>query len=277
MSLATEQVVSTQNAFTVNDWDLALPLMQAIADLAEESGGTHYDWTRADNQILWRNTFTDANAMLAQLDAMESLLGALVLPGVASQDRYQVFGPSEGLAKISASSNSVDAEYFDSGAGFRTGYFSKTGTDEALQEQHGLCTSHPTFNVTDWAAAAPLLDAFIENTAGEAGCTYFGWSRSGSKLTWHGNYVNGDALRDHFLRAGPLVAALQNGPATMSSIEIHGPADELAKARPSLDAQRLVIEPKYFESEHRVKRLTKFFERGGAVEKSTGTAPPALK
>jgi len=259
---APSSLVEARQEYTIHDWELALPRMQAIFDLAAvQPGAHHYDWTRADNRVLWRSTFEDADSMLGHHDATTagSVMDELLEEGVAEQGRFAVTGPLQELHKIKDRMGRLDGEYFESQDGFQTGFISQTGTDQTgiATAEGTLCSSCPSFKVQDWTAAAPLVRQFIDRTGLETGCTYFGWSSRGEDLQWHGNYKDGTALRDHFNNVSDLILALDEGPARMMKLELHGPAVELDKARDATAHFRDVLR---YESDHRVQRLVQRFE-----------------
>lgn len=104
------------------------------------------------------------------------------------------------------------------------------------------------------------MDEFIEKTSAEPGCAYFGWTHSGDKLHWHGDYVDGEALKAHYHKVRPLLDALTAGTvSTLDRFEVHGPSAELDKATPVLEglAGPALLE---YQSDSRVKRLTDFWE-----------------
>ena len=256
----TSNTVTSLHHYTVHDWDAAIPLMQAIFDETSALTGTqHYDWTKTDNEVLFRSSFEDAETCIEHFEnqVLTDLLSAMVSEGVASQDKkMSITGPTSELSKIMARADKLDAEYFDGGNGFQAGYVSQTGTDNS--QQGLLCSSHPTFKVTDWDAAAPLVQEFIDRTALEEGCVYFGWASKGDDLSWHGNYASGEALRRHFANVRSLIEALDAGPANLTRLELHGPAAELDKARTETSGLENVVR---YETEHRVKRLAAQVEK----------------
>lgn len=42
-------------------------------------------------------------------------------------------------------------------------------------------TIQPTFTVTDWSRAKPIMEEFVARTRREANCMYYGWSKTGDK------------------------------------------------------------------------------------------------
>jgi quinol monooxygenase YgiN len=259
---SSSNLVTSQQHFTVSNWDAILPLMQQMADeTASMRAASHYDWTRADNQVLFRSTFSDAEALLDHFDSVVTpLLESFLMPGVASQEKpLTITGTPNELAKIQERLGALDAEYFETPEGFQTGYIWQTGIDnsEMATGQGTFCSSQTTFKVNDWNSAAPIVREFIDRTGLEKGCTYFGWSSKGEDLSWHGNYASGSALRDHFVGVAPLIAALNSGPAKLVKIELHGPSNELDKARAATGGIEPVIR---YESDHRVQRLVQRFD-----------------
>ena len=94
-----------------------------------------------------------------------------------------------------------------------------------------FCTIHPKFTIKDWDAAMPILQEFVEKTSTEAGCIYYGWTKCGDKLFCREAYVDGDAVMAHLANVGSCIDALLAGPASLDSIEIHGPAAEIEKTK----------------------------------------------
>ena len=64
-------------------------------------------------------------------------------------------------------------------------------------------TIQPHFTVDDWEAAKPIMEKFIEKTATETGCIYYGWSRSGDQLFCREAYVDAEAALAHLGNIGP--------------------------------------------------------------------------
>jgi hypothetical protein len=177
--------------FDVADWDESLPLMQSIVEQA--AADAEYmalgSWTRTDDdEALWRSTFGTVDAMLSNLDRIAPILTTLDA-GPAPLSRIEFHATSDDLRKIQQSmpkitTKNIAVEFYDSGTGFQTGSVDKDdGGDEQLRD---VCSSHPRFAVTDWAAAEPLIDEVLTETVGESGCLHLGWTRLGDTLQWHG-------------------------------------------------------------------------------------------
>lgn len=258
MEASQSRVVTMRPAFSVSDWDAALPLMQSFMDeTSGQPGSGHHDWTRSDDRLFWRSTFDDADAMLANMSIIEPLMASL-LSTAAELDRFVVAGPTFDLERIQNQELSYDIEFYDSGTGFQTGSFNKGGIGAASPIGDKLCSSHPQFTITDWDAAKPLMQEFINRTAEEDGCLHFGWAvnEAESKVQWHGDYADGNALAAHFERTLPLINDLLDGPAKLTHMEVHGPLAEIDKAK-QLTAS---IDAEYHATDDRVKRLIDRFE-----------------
>merc|ERR1711939_638609 len=91
----------------------------------------------------------------------------------------------------------------------------------------------PTFTVTDWAAAVPIMKEFVALTRNEEGCLYYGWTRTGEdQLRCREAYVSGDAVNAHLANVGDCIGKLlAEGVAKLDSIEIHGPEAEVEKTK----------------------------------------------
>merc|ERR1712196_202655 len=90
-----------------------------------------------------------------------------------------------------------------------------------------IMTIQPTFTVSDWAVAEPIMAEFVEATKKETGCIYYGWTRNDDKLFCREAYVDAEASLAHLDNVGPLVGKLLESAATLDQIELHGPAAEL--------------------------------------------------
>merc|ERR1712054_15407 len=99
-----------------------------------------------------------------------------------------------------------------------------------------LLTIQPTFSVTDWALAEPIMAEFVERTKTETGCIYYGWSRCDNKLFCREAYVDAAGVLAHLDNVGALVGKLLEAAATLDGIELHGPSEELDKCKGVMDA-----------------------------------------
>merc|ERR1712054_606441 len=99
-----------------------------------------------------------------------------------------------------------------------------------------IMTIQPTFTVSDWAVAEPIMAEFVEATKKETGCIYYGWTRNDDKLFCREAYVDAAASLAHLDNVGPLVGKLLESAATLDQIELHGPAAELDKCKANMDA-----------------------------------------
>ena len=100
----------------------------------------------------------------------------------------------------------------------------------------------PTFTVTDWDAAGPIIDSFVAKTRTEAGCLHYGFTRSGDKLFCREAYVNADAVKAHLDNVAEPIQQMLAGPATLDGIQFHGPAAEIEALKPAVAA----LNPQYF-------------------------------
>ena len=100
-----------------------------------------------------------------------------------------------------------------------------------------MCSIHPTFTVHDWGKAKPIMEEFIAKTKAEAGCVYYGWVKEGNTLKCREMYVDGAAVGAHLENVGSCIESiLGEGVASLDSIEIQGPADQLDIVKPGTEA-----------------------------------------
>jgi quinol monooxygenase YgiN len=113
------------------------------------------------------------------------------------------------------------------------------------------CTIVPYFKVN-----AGKLDEFktlctkmIEQTSSEPKCLYYGFSFSGDVAHCREGYVDGDSALSHL---GNVDALLKQalGISDLTRLEVHGPADELAKLREPMAA----LGPEFFTLEYGFRR-----------------------
>ena len=83
------------------------------------------------------------------------------------------------------------------------------------------------------AAFKVLCEEFVEKTATEDGCLYYGFSFDGNEAHCREGYKDADALLAHLDNVGDVLEkALQIS--ELTGLEIHGPAAELAKLKEPL-------------------------------------------
>jgi len=121
-----------------------------------------------------------------------------------------------------------------------------------------FCSIHPYFTVVDHAAAKPIMDEFVEKTKAETGCCYYGWTLQGDKLFCREAYTDGDAVLAHLKNVGECIEKLLAGPAKLDSIEIHGPASELAKVKEATEK----LGTEYFEIDSGISFMAQETEGG---------------
>ncbi len=99
------------------------------------------------------------------------------------------------------------------------------------------CTIGPYFKVHPGRMDAfrRIAERFVDKTATEAKCLYYGWSFNGDEVHCREGYADADGLLAHVENVGALIQeALEV--ADIVRFEIHGPEAELAKLREPLAA-----------------------------------------
>jgi quinol monooxygenase YgiN len=236
--------------FTVIDWDKAKPVMDDfIAKTKTEDGCVYYGWVREGSTLKCREMYVDGAAANAHLENVGSCIGALLEEGVATLDSINVQGPADELEIVKPSTEALGTVYFRTDGGF-TNMAAASGGEEG---DYSLCSIHPTFTVIDWDKAKPVMDDFIAKTKTEDGCVYYGWVREGNTLKCREGYLDGAAMNAHLENVGSCIGALlEEGVATLDSINVQGPADELEIVKPSTEALGTV----YFRTDGGFGRYT---------------------
>lgn len=103
---------------------------------------------------------------------------------------------------------------------------------------------HPYFKIQPGKAdeVRALLDEFIARTAREPKVLYYEFTRSGDQIYCREAYADAAGLLDHLANvAAPLEKFLTL--ASLIRVEVHGPAEELAKLKEALNH----LNPEWFE------------------------------
>jgi quinol monooxygenase YgiN len=109
------------------------------------------------------------------------------------------------------------------------------------------CTIVPYFKVHAGKIEAfrNLCERFVAKSSTEPRCLYYGFSFDGDEVHCREGYVDAEGAMHHLENVG----ALFNEALTLADVarlEIHGPAAELEKLRPTLDP----FQPRYFTLEY---------------------------
>lgn len=97
------------------------------------------------------------------------------------------------------------------------------------------CSIAPYFEIPDarMDEFRELVDRFVEASAHEDGCLYYGFCFNGNTATCREGYAGADAVLKHLDNVGALFAQAQEI-ATLVRMEVHGPETELAALREPL-------------------------------------------
>lgn len=94
---------------------------------------------------------------------------------------------------------------------------------------------HPYFHVQPGKleAVKKLLPEFVARTSTEKGVLFYEFTLNGDEVFCREAYVNAEAALDHLTNVGALLEQMLTV-ATLTRLEIHGPAAELDKLREPL-------------------------------------------
>merc|ERR1712178_564496 len=222
-------LMTIQPTFTVSDWAAAEPIMAEFVEATKkETGCIYYGWStdKSNNKLFCREAYIDAAAALAHLENIGALVGKL-LESAATLDQIELHGPAAEVEKCKEKMDGFGTKYFAIDSGFSC-MVKDTSAPEVPQT---IMTIQPTFTVSDWAVAEPIMAEFVEATKKETGCIYYGWTRNDDKLFCREAYVDAAASLAHLENIGALVGKLLESAATLDQIEFHGPAAEVEKCK----------------------------------------------
>jgi hypothetical protein len=113
------------------------------------------------------------------------------------------------------------------------------------------CTIVPYFRIHEGKleAVKAACEQFIERAEREERILYYGFSFSGDQVHCREGYTDSDGVLAHLENIGPLLVEFLKL-ADLTRLEIHGPAEELAKLRGPLAD----FKPEYFTLEYGFRR-----------------------
>ena len=113
------------------------------------------------------------------------------------------------------------------------------------------CTVHPYFKVHSGKLDAfrSLCQQFVETTRSESKCLYYGFSFDGDQVHCREGYEDADGMLAHLQNVGSLLGEAFKI-ADLTRLEVHGPAEELAKLRGPLAD----FKPQYFTLDYGFRR-----------------------
>ena len=102
---------------------------------------------------------------------------------------------------------------------------------------------HPYFKIQEGQmdACKSFLAQFNEKVAGEEKCLFYNFTFHGDTMCCREAYQDAEGVQAHLENCGPLLGELLNI-AELVRIELHGPAEELEKLRPTFAE----MNPEYF-------------------------------
>lgn len=116
-----------------------------------------------------------------------------------------------------------------------------------MELQDGCVTLAPYFKLSDGQLEAfkALSQQFVEKTRTEPKCLFYGYAFAGDVAHCREGYADAEGLLTHLANVdGLLQQALKIS--TITRLEVHGPAEELARLREPLGA----LAPQFFTLEH---------------------------
>lgn len=120
-----------------------------------------------------------------------------------------------------------------------------------MATQDTCCSVSPYFEIHPGKAAAfrAICEKYVEWSARESGCLYYGFSFDGDLVHCREGFENAAALLAHLENLRPILHEMGEV-STLVRIEVHGPEAELATLRAPLAG----MNPQWFVLEYGVRR-----------------------
>lgn len=158
-------------------------------------------------------------------------------PQAISRTRRRLVGAGAGFAVLGAAAGMFPGAALASGHGAGGG---------AMTSRDQFCSLLPYFKVHAGKLGEfkALCEEFVAKTRSEPKCLFYGWTFDGDTARCREAYEDAAGLLAHLDNVGPLVdRALKI--ADLASVEVHGPASELATLKEPLKG----LNPRYFTFE----------------------------
>jgi len=137
-----------------------------------------------------------------------------------------------------------------------------------------LITIEPTYTINHPEAVQHIMQEYVARSKSEPGICYIGFSTtrsawdetvpgwpysvaSGDTLFVRAAFPDAEATLFHLGNAASLREQLIDGPATLTSLELHGPAVELKACRAAVSDEAGVLGARLFEAQSGLSRLEK--------------------
>lgn len=98
-----------------------------------------------------------------------------------------------------------------------------------------LASYNPSFRVSDWDLATPIMQEMVDATTVVPGLENFGWSRAGDRLLLRNAFNDVDTMLASFDTMTPYIDRLVAGPATLDRFDISAPEEDLARIQASTE------------------------------------------
>lgn len=117
-----------------------------------------------------------------------------------------------------------------------------------MATQDSCVSIHPYFTVPNEKLdqARDYLERFVSLTQNEPKCLYYGFSLDGNQIHCREGYVGGEGLLAHLENVGELLGEFLENIATVTRLEVHGPASQIEKVKEPLAP----FSPQYFVLEY---------------------------
>jgi hypothetical protein len=175
--VTSNNFISVGSTYIVGDWAAAKPVISEFLDQTRtEKGAMYSGWTRCGDKLHCREAYPDADFLSAHVVNVQAIVDKLLAQG-ATLDEVQVHGPAAERSKCEAATPAC-AQYFQVESGFTSFVRPYAG----MSKGQSFLSLQPSFSVTDWARATPLMERCVALAKAQKGCVFFGWTVSGDQL-----------------------------------------------------------------------------------------------
>merc|ERR1711998_28066 len=207
------------------------------ANFAHKEDCVHYafTFTEDDKRAHCREAYPNAEKLLQHIADVGAVFhandGGCLHNEVAELDRLEVHGPADELAKLKEPLKDLPVTYYTCEWGFRP-------KKEAMAED-SVIHLYPFFQLKKpdefkkiWGDAYAATKA----AAGEEKSHQYAFSFDGDKMaSCRESYGDAEGVLTHLKNVKVPLDAVLDGPAELEHLEVHGPAEELAKLKPTLE------------------------------------------
>jgi predicted dithiol-disulfide oxidoreductase (DUF899 family) len=228
----TDNAVTLAPYFKVKDLDTFKRIWKAdYKKFAHKEDCVHYAFCFTDdNRAHCREAYPNAEKVLQHLSDVDAPLKA-VLDGAAELERLEVHGPKAEIDKLRCKLSPLGCHFYEAEWGNRPA--------KPAMKNDTVCHLYPYFKLKQPAKFRKIwYDAFpatMRNQEAEKSHQYaFSFEPTEDIASCRESYGDASGIQLHLKNVEAPLKAVLNGPAKLLRLEVHAPASEIEKLRPTL-------------------------------------------